>query len=538
MKMKMEEKKEPPSAAAAAMQFLATPGGRHVRYWRQDAYIYEGGAYCRVDDGFIASLARRFVVATWSAKHADHAYVLAMVETIKQARYTDVRWQLPFRLDGAPLGDCLVLANGVLHLGAMYDGGQPELLPHNPNFFTLGRAAYDYDPSAKAPLYESFLDWLTCGCGQTRELLLESMAYTLLLGLQYQKFFWQIGVGANGKSVFLHVLRHLVGESSVSAIPLERLGKRFQAAALLGCRVNIACDVSDLTKVYEGSLKQLSDGSPVDCERKYKDTLSVVVPTRLVFASNSFPAVRDRSDGLWRRLILVPMEAKVEQEIPQYERRLCAELSGVLNLVLAAGARLIARGHFDVPERCKLLAAEYRLEMDSAQRFCRERLVREKKGFIPTDMTYSQYHDWARSNGGSPVGDRKFWRTFRAEFAAGIADKTVYQTKRSVDGSKNRFPGWAGVRYLDSYEVAVEGEVIEESVEKTVDVPADVYAIISQNGRRVQELEKELKKLKKEQKETERKEIKHGAASGYKGMEDAEVDRLLDELHAEIPSGL
>ena len=57
--------------------------------------------------------------------------------------------------------------------------------------------------------------------------------------------------GSNGKSVYLHVLRHLLGVNSVSAVPLERLGARFQTAALMGRRANLAVDVHELTKLHE-----------------------------------------------------------------------------------------------------------------------------------------------------------------------------------------------------------------------------------------------------------------------------------------------
>ena len=87
MKMTMKEKKEegPPSAPMAAMLFLATLVGEFIRWWRQDFYIYVSGAYEMVDDGYIAWLVREFIVDEWGAAEAEHEYVKAVVETIKQA---------------------------------------------------------------------------------------------------------------------------------------------------------------------------------------------------------------------------------------------------------------------------------------------------------------------------------------------------------------------------------------------------------------------------------------------------------------------
>ena len=342
MRLTLEEKKKnegPPSAPEAAMMFLATLVGEFIRWWREDFYIYVAGAYERVDAGYIAHLVREFVVDTWGAAEADHEYVKAVVETIKQARYTDSRWEQPFGLDGTKVGDCFVLDNGTLHLDKMLTGGQLELLPHNPNLFSLGRACYSFDPSALAPLFEAFLEWMTKGCKRTRQLMLELMFYCLVR-LQYQIFSWQVGCGANGKSVFLHLLRHFLGDNSISAVPLQRLGTRFQNTSLLGKRANIACDVAEVSKDHLARIRQLADGSPVEIERKFRDSVHSIIQARLFFASNTFPPISDRTNGTWRRLILIPAEAVVQQEIPQYEKQLIPELPGILNLVLKAVRRL------------------------------------------------------------------------------------------------------------------------------------------------------------------------------------------------------
>ena len=436
MRLTLEEKKKkegPPSAPEAAVLFLATLVGEFIRWWRQDFFLYCRGAYEMVDTGYIAWLAREYVVDTWGVAEADHEYVKAIVETIKQARYIDSRWEQPFNLDGTPVGSCLVMDNGVLHFDKMLDGGQPELLPHTPNLFSLGRGRYSYDPAAKAPLYEAFLDTMAKGCQRTRQLLLEMIFYTLELRLQYQSFFWQIGGGANGKSVYLHVLRHLLGTNSISAIPLSKLGTKFQNAALLGKRANIACDVAaEVRKDHLSRIRLLADGSPVDTERKWRDPMCSIISARMFFASNDLPHIGDRSNGTWRRMILIVCDAEIERQIPQYEKWLLPELSGVLNLALQAGPDLIDRGHFDVPERCQLAKEKYKLELDTSRSFCRECLVFDKRAFIISDEIYSYYRVWCHAHGHTPVNSPNFWRSFHVEMQKQIADGTVEQKRPTL----------------------------------------------------------------------------------------------------------
>ena len=361
--------------------------------------------------------------------------------------------------------------------------------------------------------------------------LLEMAAYCLLLALQYQVFFWQLGVGANGKSVYLHVLRHLLGVNSVSAIPLQRLGARFQNAALLGRRANIACDVSEMDKLRIGYIKQLSDGSLVDFERKFRDTVTTIVPARLFFASNNFPPVPDRSNGVWRRLILIPCEAQVEREIPQYEKRLTKELPGILNLVLAAGANLLRRDHFDVPERCQLAKEEYRLELDTSRSFCRECLVCEKGTFAVSDEIYSWYRGWCSTHGNTPVNSANFWRAFRAEMQKYIADGTIAQKKPTLKGGR-RVPGWAGLRYVESH-----GEIVKEPASVVVPVEP-VLPAVPRERRSKQEIAAaadgytpgDLRKHKEWERAEKKAKLEAPPCAGVNKPTEAEVDELLASL--------
>ena len=56
----------------------------------------------------------------------------------------------------------------------------------------------------------------------------EWFGYNLVYDLSHQRFLIFEGEGANGKSVVCHVLRNLVGEDNVTAVPLEIFGQRFQ----------------------------------------------------------------------------------------------------------------------------------------------------------------------------------------------------------------------------------------------------------------------------------------------------------------------
>lgn len=534
--MKLTMQKDLPSAAEVAVEVAAIIT---LLYWRQDFYLWSDNHWARVDDGFVAARARKYVVQNYGAENADAAFILDIVAVLKQKLYHDSRDEQPFRLDGKCVGSCHVLENGVLDLDPVYSGGEARLMPHSPNLFSLGRAMYKFDPLARAPLFEQTLDWFVGNCQKTRQLLLEAMVYCLLLGLQFQKFFWLVGPGANGKSVVLHVLRHFVGDTNVSAIPLERLGTRFQNAALLNSKINVACDVSgDIDRFREGMVKMLCDSSPVSCERKYHDVMHVAVKTRFWFASNQLPPIKDQSDGFWRRMILIPCEARVEHVIPQFELRLIEELPGILNLTLAAARTLLDRGCFDVPERCLLAALEERQSQNTALLFCDQCVVTtgRKSDFIPNSELYSNYVAWCGTNGHKSMSNTRFGRALAIIFRDAIAVHQIYRTKRrvveSVGGRKRHMNinSWAGLLVASS-----TGEVLEEVPAPS---PLPIPPLVAVEPKKLTAIEREARECGVsprgiiKQRQSDAVERKKGPAAGATGLDPVEIAEL-DELLAE-----
>lgn len=117
--------------------------------------------------------------------------------------------------------------------------------PHTDDFFNTAAVEYSYDPSAKCPQWEGFLDWFAAGDAGVVNLLRQWMCHCLLPHLQYQKLLCLLGDGNNRKSVFCSVLREMLGARNCSAVPLERFDGRFGLTPMLGKTVNFVGDVSE-----------------------------------------------------------------------------------------------------------------------------------------------------------------------------------------------------------------------------------------------------------------------------------------------------
>jgi hypothetical protein len=145
-------------------------------------------------------------------------------------------------------------------------------------------------------------------------LLQEIFGYCLTFDLRQQKFFLLEGGGGNGKGVVLGVLRALLGPENVSSVSLAGLHARFELASTLGKLANITSESDNVRQVDEAVLKQFTGQDAMQFEKKYRDSFSGVPTAKLIIAVNSRPPFRDRSDGLWRRLILLPFPVGIPEE--------------------------------------------------------------------------------------------------------------------------------------------------------------------------------------------------------------------------------
>jgi len=192
---------------------------------------------------------------------------------------------------------------------------------------------------------------------EIQSLLQEWAGYNLVFDTSFETFMFFIGDGANGKSVFLVILKALLGRLNISSVGLEAFKpeNRFSLAATLGKLANIDADLSEVDKLAEGGLKKYVSGERIPLEKKFQDPIDFDPTARLTFSMNILPRFVDRSNGIWRRLLVVPWD----QTIPIEERKReflnekywqeSGELPGIYMWALEGLKRLRTQKAFTIP---------------------------------------------------------------------------------------------------------------------------------------------------------------------------------------------
>ena len=124
------------------------------------------------------------------------------------------------------------------------------------------------------------------------------------------------GEGSNGKSTFWNTIARVLGTYSgnMSADALTVGCKRNvkpELAEAKGKRLLIASELEEGVRLNTSIIKQLCSTDEIFAEKKYKDPFSFTPSHTLVLYTNHLPKVGAMDSGIWRRLVVIPFNARI-----------------------------------------------------------------------------------------------------------------------------------------------------------------------------------------------------------------------------------
>ena len=327
----------------------------------------------------------------------------------------------------------VLLQNKILSVLA---NGEIELLdPKKTIFFSTAQwnvSLNESDTTAmSAPVFQQYLKRV-----QPKEenqiLLMELMGYMLVPDNRLQKFFILKGEGKNGKSVFLSILKDMIGEGNYTSLSLDQLEKSYALSALIGKTANICADMGEIDKAAEGLLKSITSGDQITCDRKYLSAVTFLPTAKHVFSTNNIPRFSDKSEGLWRRMIIIPFDEILDDnEIDvSITEKLKKEIDQIFLFALEGLKRIIKNGwRFTIPENIKNTLNEERDNASTLRQFVNSQCTLAPDESIETQKYYHEYCLWTRANGQSPSSKNSIGREL---VRFGIKSKTTSFAGESV----------------------------------------------------------------------------------------------------------
>lgn len=190
------------------------------------------------------------------------------------------------------------------------------------------------------------------------------------------------GDGRNGKSTFWNVISHVLGlySGNISADTLTvgcRRNIKPEMAEVKGKRLLIAAEMQEGARLNDSTVKQLCSTDDIFAEKKYKDPFSFKPCHTLVLYTNHLPRVSATDDGIWRRLIVIPFNAKItgKSDIKNYGEYLYDNAGDSILAWVIEGARKVIEMNYSIPAPACVQDAinEYRSQNDWFSHFLEDK---------------------------------------------------------------------------------------------------------------------------------------------------------------------
>ncbi len=316
----------------------------------------------------------------------------------------------PAAFDADPM--VLNLENGELNLltGA--------LSPHSVSSRLTKLGGCTFDPLATAPRWEAFVHEVACGRPALIAYLQVVVGYCLT-GLTSEHLLWiLLGHGSNGKSVFLAVLRQLLGDYAGTVDPELFVATKASRhptglADLEGLRLAMAAELNADEKFDEALVKRATGEDELAARRMHQDFFTFQSKAKVMLAMNAMPQIDGADEGIWRRLRVVPFEHKPKKPDHFLLAALKSERSGILNWALIGLQEYLRSGFPSCPEVDAATAA-YRASSDIVGEFLQAMATPSANAVVTAKGAYEKFFAYCLANDLKSPGTRAFHRAMGA----------------------------------------------------------------------------------------------------------------------------
>lgn len=225
--------------------------------------------------------------------------------------------------------------------------GLAGLREHRPaDYITNMTAASPSDDGAE--LWHDFLETVFCGDEELIRFVQLEMGQMLVGRVYEEALIIAYGSGRNGKSTLFNTVARVLNTygGKVSAAVLttgaHKTNVMQELAAARGKRLLIASEMTEGSRLDDGTLKLLCATDTIWARYLYKEPFQFVPSHTTVLYTNHCPKVGSIDEGTWRRLIVLPFNARIEgaNDVKNYADFLFEHAGGAILAWLIKGAKM------------------------------------------------------------------------------------------------------------------------------------------------------------------------------------------------------
>ena len=262
--------------------------------------------------------------------------------------------------------------------------------------------------SAEATRWLQFLDEVFGGDTELIDWVQRWCGYLLSGSTQEQIFVFCYGSGSNGKSVFIEMLKHIMGDYA-KAIQPELLANNQRTAgaatpelaALKGVRLAIGTETEEGVQLAESLIKALTGGDTIVARPLYGAPIEYLPQFKIMLTGNHKPIIRGNDDGIWRRVRLLHFTQTfpVDTRDPYLKIKLQEESNHILAWLVEGCLNWQKKGLKDVPNSIKNATDDYRTDQDIVGKWLDDCCDLSPLNSATASALYLSYSTWCETNG-------------------------------------------------------------------------------------------------------------------------------------------
>ena len=224
---------------------------------------------------------------------------------------------------------------------------------------------------------DKYFNDLFCGNQETKKCVIDILK-SCLTGRTLRYIYFLTGVGSNGKSLLLKILRLIFNDAVDTISKLVVVNPKGNHNGVINtelekldkCRLGVVSELQNTDELNVTRVKEITGGDNIDFRGLFKTNKTINPTCNMFCATNELPSFKVGT-AILNRLIVIPFNNVFEIN-PNFEDELMNKRDYILSYILCKGE---LKSNFDLSEEMKMTMKDYQNEnVDKLKEFTNSKL--------------------------------------------------------------------------------------------------------------------------------------------------------------------
>ena len=320
----------------------------------------------------------------------------------------------------------------------IYDYEKGTIFNAEPIYFNTNPVPHVIGNSTDTPIIDKlFNEWVGAEFVTT---LKEVCAFSLVQDYFLHRIICLTGSGCNGKGRFIAFLQKLLGETNCCSSELDSLIKSSFGTSDLYKKLLCLMGETDFGVLSAtGRIKSLSGQDPINAQFKNKNAFKFYNYAKIIIATNTIPATTDKTDGFYRRWLIIDFPNKFKEGNDPLDLISEEEYCNFLRQLFPMVINLRKRGMFTNDGDIEHRKARYEAKSNPFAKFIKENYKKsDVNSYVEVYDMFNSFEIYLQERGLRKITYNEFKKLFASESLEMDEDKEYKDIYNKETGKFDR----------------------------------------------------------------------------------------------------